>query len=174
MSQIKEEQTLEGNKVAGTPEERRIERDRVKAEKKVVKKTKDEVVIEELMPVPNIIKLSDGEELEIKPLSWGKEIKVLKLVSGFFGDSEILTAVQAISKIKDEEEDSSESLEVLSKILLPAINEAPDAITEIVAIITDEDKKFVEESLTSEDVMRVFVPFLKTLLAKYTKMFKLG
>jgi hypothetical protein len=158
-------------KEKGSPEERRIERDRIKEEKK---KTKEDVIVEELFPDSNIIMLESGEELEIKPLSWGKEIKVLKLVSGFFGDSEILSAVTAISKIKDNDEDSAESLGILSNILLPAINEAPDAITEIVAIITDETKEFVEESLTSEDVMKVFVPFLKKLFTKYTKMFNLG
>jgi hypothetical protein len=149
-----------------TPEQRRIERNEEK-------KTKGDVAVESLIPDSNIVKLTSGEELEIKPLTWGKEIKVLKLISSFFGDSEILTAVQAISKIKDEEEDSTESLDVLSKLLLPAIDEAPDAITKIVAIITDETSEFVEESLTSEDVMKVFVPFLKVLFAKYTKMFQL-
>ncbi len=134
----------------------------------------NETVVEKLLPDNNIVKLSSGEELEVKPLNWGKEIKVMKLVSGFFGESDILTAVQAISKIKDGDENDGESLQIISKILLPAINDAPDAITEIVALITDEDKKFVEESLTSEDVMKIFVPFFKTLFTKYTNMIKLG
>ncbi len=172
MSQQKEETT--------TPEQRRLERDRSKnaikevKEVKEVEKNQEEVIVEKLLPNNNIIVLDSGEELEVKPLTWGKEIKVMKLVSGFFGDSDILTAVQAISKIKDGDEDSGESIKIISKILLPAINDAPEAITEIVAIITDEDTEFVKESLTSEDVMKVFVPFLKTLFTKYTKMFKLG
>jgi hypothetical protein len=135
---------------------------------------KTENIVDKMLPDKNIIQLSNGLTLEVKPLSWGKEIKVCKLVSGFIGDSEILTAINTISSIKEGDEDSAESLASLSKILLPAINEAPDKITQIVSIITEKEVKFVEESLTSEDVMKIFIPFLRKLFTKYMTMFNQG
>jgi hypothetical protein len=135
------------------------------------KKTEDQV--NNMLPNSDIIVLDNSLTLEIKPLNWGKEIKVMKLVSGFFGESDIITAVQSISQIKDEDEDSPEALKILSEILIPAINDAPQAITEIVSIITERDISFIEESLTSEDVMKIFVPFFKKLFTRYTKMFNL-
>ena len=53
--------------------------------------------VKEMLPEDNIYTLSDGSTLEVKPLSWGKEIKVCKIVSKFFGETELLSAFNSIA-----------------------------------------------------------------------------
>lgn len=122
---------------------------------------------DKMLPEDNVYTLSDGSTLEVKPLSWGKEIKVCKLVAKFFDKTDLLTSFNSLSDLKEES-----ALESIAEMILPLINEAPDAVTQIVSIITDKEEKFIEESLTSEDVMQVFIPFLKNLFSKYVKMFQ--
>jgi hypothetical protein len=123
-----------------------------------------------ILPDDSVYTLSSGDTLTVLPLTWGKEIKVCKLVAGFFSESQMLSAINSISNLKEGNED--DSLESIAEMIIPLINQAPDAITEIVALITGKDTKFVEESLTSEDVMQVFIPFLKKLFSKYMLMFQ--
>lgn len=123
-----------------------------------------------MLPEANIYTLASGNKLEVLPLNWGKEIKICKLVAGFFSESQMLSAINSISNLK--EGDEEDSIESIAEMIIPLINEAPDAITEIVALITNKDNAFVEESLTSEDVMQVFIPFLKQLFSKYMTMFQ--
>jgi hypothetical protein len=123
--------------------------------------------IEKLIPQENELTLSNGEKITIKTLSWGKEIKVLQIVSKFFDKNKLLEVFNSLSS-----EDDSSNFDAISKLFLPLIGEAPQSITQIVSIIINKDEKFVEESLTSEDVMQVFTPFLKLLFNKYKKMFQ--
>jgi hypothetical protein len=123
--------------------------------------------IAKLIPQENELTLSNGEKITIKTLSWGKEIKVLQIVSKFFDKNKLLEVFNSLSS-----EDDSSNFDAISKLFLPLIGEAPQSITQIVSIIINKDEKFVEESLTSEDVMQVFTPFLKLLFNKYKKMFQ--
>jgi len=123
--------------------------------------------IAKLIPQENELTLSNGEKITIKTLSWGKEIKVLQIVSKFFDENKLLEVFNSLSS-----EDDSSNFDAISKLFLPLIGEAPQSITKIVSIIINKDEKFVEESLTSEDVMQVFTPFLKLLFNKYKKMFQ--
>jgi hypothetical protein len=123
--------------------------------------------IAKLIPQENELTLSNGEKITIKTLSWGKEIKVLQIVSKFFDENKLLEVFNSLSS-----EDDSSNFDAISKLFLPLIGEAPQSITQIVSIIINKDEKFVEESLTSEDVMQVFTPFLKLLFNKYKKMFQ--
>jgi hypothetical protein len=63
-------------------------------------------------------------------------------------------------------------LDAISKLIIPLVNDAPQVITEILALIINKDVKYIEESLTSEDVMQIFVPFLQNLFTNYTEMFQ--
>ncbi len=119
--------------------------------------------------VPENIKvtLSSGEDIEIKPLNWGKEIKVCQLVSKFFSGNAVIEAFNEIAK-----EDGKNDLDVISQLILPLVSQAPQVITQILVLLLDKDTKYVEESLTSEDVMQIFVPFLQNLFTKYTEIFQ--
>lgn len=125
--------------------------------------------IEKILPIDKEIELSNGDKVVIKNLSWGKEIKVLQLVSTFFDDNKLLDVFNMLSEDKGDVTD----FDAISKLVLPLVSKAPQVITKIVAIIINKDEKYVEESLASEDVMQVFTPFLKTLFNKYMKMFQM-
>jgi len=115
----------------------------------------------------NSITLANGEIIQIKPLKWGKEIRVCQLVSKFFGDNNLIKAFTAL-----EGDGETDNLEAISNLIIPLINEAPQVITQILAIILEKDEQYIDESLTSEDVMQIFVPFLQNLFTKYTKIFQ--
>jgi hypothetical protein len=121
--------------------------------------------IETFLPENNKVTLSNGQVIEIKPLNWGKEIKVCQLVSKFFGDNNLMEAFNLVDKEED-------SLTAISNLIIPLVNEAPQIITQIIALLIEKETKEIEESLTSEDVMQIFVPFLQNLFTKYTKMFQ--
>jgi hypothetical protein len=134
--------------------------------------TKEEKQVEEMLPSGKELILSDGSKIYVKPISWGKEIQVCKLISNFMTASDMLKAINAVSSLK--EDDSTESVEALTNILLPLMENAPTAITQIVGLVLDKPNEYIEESLTSEDVMQVFIPFLKETFNKYMRMFKIA
>jgi hypothetical protein len=119
------------------------------------------------IPEDNSVTLANGQVVEVNPLNWGKEIKVCQLVSKFFGNNDLTKAFTAL-----EGGGEADSIEAISNLIIPLINEAPQVITQILTILLDKDDIFIEESLTSEDVMKIFIPFLQNLFAKYTKMFQ--
>jgi hypothetical protein len=119
------------------------------------------------LPEDNNVTLANGTVIEVKPLNWGKEIKVCQLVSKFFGENDIVNAFTAL-----EGDGETDSIEAISKLIIPLVSEAPQVITQILALLIEQDEKYVLESLTSEDVMQIFVPFLQNLFTKYTKMFQ--
>jgi hypothetical protein len=119
------------------------------------------------IPEDNSVTLANGQVVEVNPLNWGKEIKVCQLVSKFFGNNDLTKAFTAL-----EGGGEADSIEAISNLIIPLINEAPQVITQILTILLDKDDVFIEESLTSEDVMKIFIPFLQNLFAKYTKMFQ--
>jgi hypothetical protein len=121
--------------------------------------------LETFLPEDNKVTLSNGEVIVIKPLNWGKEIKVCQLVSKFFGDNNLMEAFNLLDKSED-------GLTAISNLIIPLVNEAPQIITQIIALLIEKDTQYIEESLTSEDVMQIFVPFLQKLFAKYTEMFQ--
>jgi hypothetical protein len=126
-------------------------------------KTSDKTFI----PEDNNVTLANGETVEVIQLNWGKEIKVCQLVSRFFGDNSITKAFTAL-----EGDGETDSMEAISNLVVPLINEAPQVITQILAILIVKDEEYINESLTSEDVMQIFIPFLQNLFTKYTKMFQ--
>jgi hypothetical protein len=119
------------------------------------------------LPDENNVTLANGKVVEIKPLNWGKEIKVCQLASKFFGENDIVGAFTAL-----EGDGETDSIEAVAKLIVPLIGEAPQVITQILAILLEQDEKYINESLTSEDVMKIFIPFLQNLFTKYTKMFQ--
>ncbi len=123
--------------------------------------------LETFLPEDIKVTLSNGTAIVIKPLNWGKEIKVCQLVSKFFSGNTVIEAFNEISK-----DDGKNDLDAISQLLIPLVSEAPQVITQILALLLDKDIKYVEESLTSEDVMQIFVPFLQNLFTKYTEIFQ--
>ncbi len=122
--------------------------------------------LETFVPESTKVTLANGTILEMKPLNWGKEIKVCQLVSKFFKDNTLLEAFNELAN-----EEGNNDLDAISKLMIPLVNEAPQVITQIIALLINKEDTYVEESLTSADVMQIFVPFLQNLFTKYTQMF---
>ena len=114
--------------------------------------------------------LSNGNKITIQPLPWGKEIFVCQLVSKFFTENNMIEIFNNLSSVDNESDDAG--FDAMVRLITPLIQEAPQTITQIVAIITSKSEKEIEETLTSDDVMGVFVPFLRTLFSKYTTIFQ--
>ena len=122
--------------------------------------------LETFLPENKEYELSNGDKAIVAPLKWGKEIKVCQLVSKFFSDNNMVDAFTAIAS------DEGDGLDSISDLMIPLINNAPQVITQILVILLNKDEQYIEESLTSEDVMKIFLPFLQSLFTKYTNLFQ--
>jgi len=106
------------------------------------------------------INLSNGKILEIKPLSWKKELQLIKLL-GKFVEEGIGTGLIP-----------TESMSFLDtgKLIGNILQKSPDVITEMVMIITDKDRNFVENELVLEDIVEIVSPFLESMLIRLKKV----
>ncbi len=109
---------------------------------------------------PIKISLSNGKILEIKPLSWKKELQLIKLL-GKFVEEGIGTGLIP-----------TESMSFLDtgKLIGNILQKSPDVITEMVMIITDKDRNFVENELVLEDIVEIVSPFLENMLIRLKKV----
>jgi|TARA_Y100000310_G_C20595074_1_gene770089 hypothetical protein len=114
--------------------------------------------------------LSSGNKITIQPLPWGKEIFVCQLVSKFFTENNMIEIFNNLSSVDNESDDAG--FDAMVRLITPLIQEAPQTITQIVAILTSKPEKEIEETLTADDVMGVFVPFLRSLFSKYAVIFQ--
>jgi len=114
--------------------------------------------------------LSNGNKITIQPLPWGKEIFVCQLVSKFFTENNMIEIFNNLSSVDNESDDAG--FDAMVRLITPLIQEAPQTITQIVAILTSKPEKEIEETLTADDVMGVFVPFLRSLFSKYAVIFQ--
>lgn len=109
---------------------------------------------------PIKITLSNGKTLEIKPLSWKKELQLIKLL-GKFVEEGIGTGLIPTEGF---------SLLDTGKLIGNILQKSPDVITEMVVIITDKDKNFVENELVLEDILEIVSPFLENILIRLKKV----
>lgn len=107
---------------------------------------------------PKTLKLQNGQEIQIRPLSWKKELQLIKLIGKLFEEGVSLTYLP--------EDFTKESFLSGSKIIGSILQYAPDIITEMVAIITDFDKEFIENEMVLEDIVEIVFPFLLDILIK--------
>ena len=119
------------------------------------------------------IELTNGGAIKVPPLSWGKELQIIKILGNTYNkviksNKEILSSIIS---------DSSETyrgkgtIELdISHIIGNIMSETPDAITKICSIITGKSEKYITDKLVLEDVMEICLPFLGVLLKKMTKL----
>ena len=109
---------------------------------------------------PIKINLSNGKILEIKPLSWKKELQLIKLLGKFVeeGIGTGLIPTESISFLDT------------GKLIGNILQKSPDVITEMVMIITDKDRNFVENELVLEDIVEIVSPFLESMLIRLKKV----
>jgi len=109
---------------------------------------------------PIKITLSNGQVLEIKPLSWKKELQLIKLI-GKFVEEGLNTGFISLESV---------SFLDTGKLIGTLLQKSPDVITEMVVIITDKDKDFVENELILEDIVEIISPFLRSILIRIKKV----
>ena len=56
------------------------------------------------------------------------------------------------------------------KLIGNILQKSPDVITEMVMIITDKDRNFVENELVLEDIVEIVSPFLENMLIRLKKV----
>ena len=98
------------------------------------------------------IRTVHGEEIQVPPLTWGKEFEISKLINSVLG---VLVRTGVFSGKPPTEDQIPEVLNVI-------FCEAPDAITKAMAVLLGKDEKWVKENLISEEIMRLLIPFLKS------------
>jgi hypothetical protein len=120
--------------------------------------------VPEVSEIPTSLDIVDlnGDKKTIKlKLAWGKEKKLLKVIGELFASvpSEITFGVQS------SENPGLALLEYLTK-------EAPDKITQIVALLLDVDQNLVDEQFDGDAIMEFAIPFVTHYAAKWGERLK--
>lgn len=98
-----------------------------------------------------------GAEIVLPTLSWGRESKVMKIFLTLINKSGDLKSIFSEGKGEDI------SPMKLIAILPVWLEQFSDKVSEMVGILINKDVAFVEENLTTEDILRLLVPFFKRL-----------
>lgn len=119
------------------------------------------------------IELTNGGTIKVPPLSWGKELQIIKILGNTYNrviksNKEILSSL--ISDSSETYKDKGTIELDISHIIGNIMSEAPDAVTKICSIITGKSEKYITDKLVLEDVMEICLPFLGVLLKKMTKL----
>ncbi len=133
--------------------------------------------IDVLVPEDGEVTTITGEKVTFPPLSWGREVKVLRIIKDVMtklADADVFKIdfevdEEGNTKIKDGQE-----TQLISKITGVLLDTATDSLTGAVAAITGKDNKWVEENLDAERILAILVPTLRSkrdslgvLLQKY-------
>lgn len=118
--------------------------------------------IEAFTKVPTKIKLDNGQELEIPPLSWKKELILLKKFGEFLENC----SKEGIFSLDDI------GINNTGYLLSIVFKYAPDLLTNIVSIIVGKPEDYIEENFSLEDVVRIVLPFLAIMLKRIEKIYQ--
>ncbi len=133
--------------------------------KSAVKTEEKKNEVDVFFPKGGTVKLpSIKEPLTVKKFTWGKEAILGKMLGQLLkeinlGDFQNLTE----NNIKGDPQ-------IVVTTFLPLLQNAPETVTKIVATILDKEEKWVNDSLDSEDIIEVLVPFFIGAFRKYQNM----
>ncbi len=104
------------------------------------------------------------EPLTVKKFTWGKEAKLGRMLGQLLkeinlGDFQKLTE----TNIKGDPQ-------IVVNTFLPLLQNAPETVTSMVAIILDKEVQWVNDTLDSEDIIEVLVPFFIGAFRKYQNL----
>jgi hypothetical protein len=116
--------------------------------------------IQAFIQEPVKLTLANGKTLEIKPLSWKKELQLIKLFGKLFEEGFSPDYITYFDK---------ENVFSGSKFISILLQTAPDILTEMVQVITDLDKETIENDLVFEDIIEITFPFLGNIVVKLKK-----
>ena len=109
-------------------------------------------------PDTDVFICSSGEQIKIPRITWGKEIKLLKSASA------IIKSVPELNSLSINPETGVQLTDILK--LVPSILETvPEQVTGFVALMLDRTSEWVNENLSSSDVVGLVFPFFKKFMA---------
>ncbi len=128
------------------------------------KSQKDELNV--FFPDGGTVKLpSFKKPFEVKKIKWGKEAQLGKLIGSLLKDANISQFGQLTEKnIKG-------NPQIVIDAFLPLLENAPETVTKMVAILLDETDTWVNENLSMPDIIEVLVPFFTGAFKKYQNLF---
>lgn len=118
-----------------------------------------------LVPEPEVVKTVKGEVVVIPPVSWGREVRILRIVKDIMAklsasnlfNMNIKTDENGNALITDEQQ-----TEIVGQIMTLLLETATEKLTEAAAAITNRDPKWVEDNLDMEGILNIIVPFLRS------------
>ncbi len=117
-------------------------------------------------PDGGTVKLPSFEKpLEVKKIKWGKEAQLGKLIGSLLKDANISQFSQLTEK------NIKANPQIVIDAFLPLLQNAPETVTKMVAIILDKDAVWVEGELVMGDIIEVLVPFFAGAFKKYQNLF---
>jgi len=96
-------------------------------------------MFEELLSSPQTVTLSSGETVEIPRLSWGKELKIYRILAQIFKE------VPGV-----EEGSVDKAVEILTRFA--------EKVVELATLVLNKDANWVNEHLTSKDMIQIILP----------------
>lgn len=103
------------------------------------------------------VKLSSGKEVEVPPLTWGRELRIYKALT------EVLKKLAA--PVDKTGEVTAVTPDQMYSFLLTFVDEA----TNIAALVFDQDAQWVTENLTSSDMTEFVLPLSLSIFNKLSK-----
>lgn len=146
--------------------------------KAVTKPTEDQVLI----PTPAKVTLNDGTTYEIPAISWGREIRILRVIKtvlqAVFGEEAQPPRIPQITEGMSEAEQDRVRAEIAAinsrmtnHLLQVLLDTGPEQITEAASALFDQKPEWVEENVTIEGILEVLVPFLRNKQYTIMKVF---
>ncbi|MCD6149078.1 hypothetical protein J7J18_06930 [bacterium] len=99
------------------------------------------------------VTLSNGNTVEIPPLTWGKELRLYNILTKVFSKLSVSTDAEGNPQF-----DESQVYAFMTAFA--------NDVSEIASIIFNKDKKWVENNLTSKDMVEFIVPLSLHIFGK--------
>jgi len=112
---------------------------------------------EEYLEGSKKVKLSSGKEVEVPPLTWGRELKIYKALTEVL--KKLAAPVDATGEV------TAVTPEQMYSFLLTFVDEA----TNIAALVFGQDAQWVTDNLTSSDMTEFVLPLSLSIFNRLSK-----
>jgi hypothetical protein len=107
--------------------------------------------------------LENGDKIELPKVSWRKEIKILEIASALFQELEL-------SKVNFDQMAVGDMVTLFSGLF----TKAPNKFTDIVVLLTNQNTDFVNDHMTSQDILGLVVPFFVKFFKNASSVLDMG
>lgn len=136
--------------------------------------------VDVFVPMPAFVNLANGEKKQLPKMTWGREIRVLKVIKNIMAEIVKSGVFNNAAKVDEEgnpvpmteEEIIAQNTEATSKIMDLIFELGPKELTEAASAITDESAEWVQENMNVEGIIEIVVPFLRSKQDSIMKVLK--